>query len=156
MRPKERVIARQSLDKRLNKLRNSEALERPPRGWIRAIRDALGMTSSQLARRLGVVQSRVTVMEQAEMRQTLTLATLEKAAQAMDCQLVYTLVPRKPLEQLVEDRAKLKARKMLTHISHSMVLEAQGVADADEQWQLEQMTREITDRAGSNLWKEDE
>lgn len=156
MRPKERVTARQSLDKRLNKLRNSEALKRPPRGWIRAIRDALGMTSSQLARRLGVVQSRVTVMEQAETRQTLTLATLEKAAQAMDCQLVYALVPRKPLEQLVEDRAQLKARKMLKHISHSMVLEAQGVEDADERWQLEQMTREITHRAGSNLWEEDE
>jgi predicted DNA-binding mobile mystery protein A len=156
MHPDERATARRSLDRRLNQLREHQAFERPPRGWIRAIRNALGMTSAQLAKRLGVVQSRVTAMEQAEMRQTLTLASLAKAAQAMDCQLVYALVPREPLEKLVKNRARLKAKEALNHISHSMVLEAQSVAETDEQEQLERMTREMIGGAGPSLWKDDD
>src|SRR6056297_2717580 len=105
MRPEERITARRILDNRLTSLRDSDAPARPPRGWIRAIREALGMTTSQLAARLGVVQSRVPALEQAEAKKTVTLASLEKAANAMDCRLVYALVPRKPLEELVEERA---------------------------------------------------
>ena len=114
------------------------------------------MTTSQLAERLGVVQSRVTAIEKAEAKQTLTLASLEKAAHALDCRLVYALVPREPLEELVEDRARLKARKRLESISHSMTLEAQGVAEADEQPQLERMVQRLLDKPGSELWEDDE
>jgi predicted DNA-binding mobile mystery protein A len=112
------------------------------------------MTSSQLAERLGVVQSRVPALEQAEARKTVTLASLEKAAHAMDCRLVYALVPRKPLEELVEDRARLKAKKRLASTSHSMALEAQSVAEADEQEQLKRLTRQLLEKAGSDLWED--
>lgn len=156
MRPEDRAAARRNLDKRLNTLRHSEAVSRPPRGWIRAIREALGMTTSQLAKRLGVVQSRVTAIEKAEAKQTLTLASLEKAAHALDCRLVYALVPGEPLEERVEGRARLKARKRLESTSHSMVLEAQGVAEADEQQQLKRMVQRLLDKAGSELWEDDE
>lgn len=154
MRSEDRATARRKVDERLNSVRNSEAFARPPRGWIRAIRDALGMTSSQLAERLGVVQSRVPALEQAEARKTVTLASLEKAAHAMDCRLVYALVPRKPLEELVEDRARLKAKKRLASTSHSMALEAQSVAEADEQEQLKRLTRQLLEKAGSDLWED--
>lgn len=156
MRPEDRATARRNLDKRLSGLRDSEALARPPRGWIRAIREAVGMTTAQLAKRLGVVQSRVTVIEKAEVQQSLTLASLEKAAHALDCRLVYALVPRQPLEDLVEDRARLKARKRLEFISHSMALEAQGIAEADEQEQLKRMVQRLLEKSGSDLWEEDE
>lgn len=114
------------------------------------------MTTAQLGKRLGVVQSRVTAIEQAEARHTLTLASLEKAAHALDCRLVYALVPRKPLEELVEDRARLKAGKRLESTRHSMALEAQGVAEADEQEQLKRMVQRILDKAGSELWEDGE
>lgn len=156
MRPKDRATARRNLDKRLNGLRDSEALARPPRGWIRAIREAVGMTTAQLAKRLGIVQSRVTVIEKAEVQQSLTLASLARAAHALDCHLVYALVPRQPLEDMVEDRARLKARKRIESISHSMALEAQGVAEADEQEQLKRMVQRLLEKSGSDLWEEDE
>ncbi|VAX03953.1 hypothetical protein MNBD_GAMMA20-319, partial [hydrothermal vent metagenome] len=95
MRPKERAVARRQLDKRLNLLRDSESFVRPSRGWIKAIREALGMTTTQLAKRLGVVQSRTVAIEQAEAKGSITLNSLEKAANALDCRLVYALVPRK-------------------------------------------------------------
>ena len=84
MRPQERATARRQLDKRLITINKSDALARPPRGWVKAIREALGMTTAQLANRLGVVQSRVIAIEQSEAKGTITLNSLEKAAQALD------------------------------------------------------------------------
>lgn len=155
MRPKERAVARRQLDKRLNFLRDSESFVRPSRGWIKAIREALGMTTTQLAKRLGVVQSRTVAIEQAEAKGSITLNSLEKAANALDCRLVYALVPRKPLDELVSERVERLAKKRLKSTSHSMALEAQGVEPADEQEQLKRMMQNLLDKAGSELWEED-
>ena len=155
MRPKERAVARRQLDKRLNSLRDSKSFMRPSRGWIKAIREALGMTTTQLAKRLGVVQSRAVAIEQAEAKGTITLNSLEKAANALDCRLVYTLVPRKPLDALVAERAERLARKRLKSTSHSMALEAQSVEPTDEQEQLMRMIQKLIEKASSELWEED-
>lgn len=156
MRSEERATARRALDNRLNSVRDPEFVARPPRGWIRAIREALGMTTSQLAERLGVVQSRVPALEQSEAKKTVTLASLEKAAHALDCRLVYALVPRKPLEELVKDRARIKAKQRLASTRHSMALEAQSVAETDEIEQLKRLTRQLIEKSGSELWEGDE
>jgi predicted DNA-binding mobile mystery protein A len=154
MRAEDRATARRQLDKRLSLLQNAEALARPPRGWVKAIREALGMTTAQLARRLGVAQSRAVTIEQAETKGTITLNSLEKAAQALDCRLVYVLVPRKPLEALVEDRARALAKKRLQSTAHSMALEDQSVNAEDESEQLKALTRRLIEEARSKLWDE--
>ncbi len=154
MRAAERVFARRQLDKRLNMLRNAEELSRPPRGWVRAIREALGMTAAQLAKRMGVTQPRIATLEQAEARGAITLETLEAAARALDCRLVYALVPRQPLDVLVEERARRLAQKRIEAISHSMALEAQRVDHADESVQGERLVRQLVEKAGSELWEE--
>ncbi len=113
------------------------------------------MTTTQLAKRLGVVQSRAVAIEQAEAKGTITLNSLEKAANALDCRLVYALVPRKPLDELVSERAERLAKKRLRSTSHSMALEAQSVKVADEQEQLKRMIERLIEKAGSELWEED-
>ena len=128
---------------------------RPPRGWLKAIREALGMTTAQLGRRLGVVQSRVVAIEQAEAKGTITLNSLEKAAQALDCRLVYALMPRQPLEDIVEQRASLLAKSRLKSTGHTMTLEAQGVDATDESEQLKRLIRQLVEKSGSKLWEED-
>ena len=155
MRPSERAVARRQLDKRLNYLRETETFVRPSRGWIKAIREALGMTTTQLAQRLGVVQSRAVAIEQAEANGKITLNSLEKAAHAMDCRLVYSLVPRKQLDELVRERAERLARKRMESTRHSMALEAQGVEAADEQEQLKRMIDRMLEKAGSEIWEEE-
>jgi len=152
MRAQERAMARKQLDKRLNFLQNSEILARPPRGWIKAIREALGMTTAQLAKRLNVSQPRVLGIEKAEVSGSIKLESLERAARALDCRLVYTLVPRKPLESLVEDRARELAKKRLRATSHSMALENQRVDEADEQEHLERLVQKLLNQPGSALW----
>jgi len=155
MRAEDRASARRQLDKRLSLLQSTELLARPPRGWLKAIREALGMTTAQLGKRLGVVQSRAVAIEQAEAKGTITLNSLEKAAHALDCRLVYALVPRNPLNDLVTERAKSLAKQRLESTRHSMALEAQSVDAADEQEQLKRMVQRLLDKAGSELWEED-
>ena len=155
MRHEERATARRQLDKRLNILRNSDAFTRPPRGWLKAIREALGMTTAQLARRLGVSQPRAVAIETAEVEGSLTLDSLERAAHALDCRLIYTLAPRKPLDELVAERAQHLAIRRLESTRHSMSLEAQEVDIVDEEEQLKRLTQRLIEKAGSELWKED-
>jgi predicted DNA-binding mobile mystery protein A len=154
MRAQNRASARKSLDKRLNPLRNTDAFANPPRGWVKAIREALGMTAAQLAARLNITQPSVAGLEKAEASKTITLETLGRAARALDCTLVYTLVPRSSLENLVQERARKAARERLASISHSMALEDQRVADEDERAQLERLAQKLIDEPGSALWDE--
>jgi predicted DNA-binding mobile mystery protein A len=156
MRAEDRALARRQLDKRLAEIRELGAFSRPSRGWIKAIREALGMTTAQLARRLGVSQPRVTAMEKGEIQGSLTLESLEKAAHAMDCRFVYALVPRKPLVDTVSEQAQRKARNKLASTSHSMVLEAQGVDRETETEQVERLARQLQAKAGAALWDDDE
>ncbi len=152
MRPEDREAARRQLDKRLSLL-NADALARPPRGWVKAIREALGMTTAQLAKRLGVSQPRVVAIEQAEAKGTITLDSLERAANALDCRLVYALVPRQPLDALVEERAARLASKRLDSTRHTMALEAQALDTADENEQRKRLIRRLIEQAGSELWE---
>lgn len=156
MRSEDRALARRQLDKRLAELRELEAFSRPPRGWIKAIREALGMTTAQLARRLGVSQPRVTALEKGEIQGSLTLESLEKAAHALDCRLVYALVPRKPLVDTVREQAQRKARNKLASTSHSMVLEAQAVDRETEAEQVDRLAQQLEAKAGAALWDDDE
>jgi predicted DNA-binding mobile mystery protein A len=152
MRAFDRASARRNLDKRLSLLKNADALARPSRGWIRAIREALGITTTQLAKRLGIAQPSVIGLEKAEASKAITLETLERAARALDCMLVYALVPRKPLEAMVQERAREAASERLRAISHSMTLEDQRVGEDDERMQLERLAQKLIDGPGSALW----
>ena len=148
-------MARKQLDKRLNILQNVDTLVRPPRGWIKAIREAFGMTTAQLAKRLNVSQPRVLGIEKAEASGSIKLESLERAARALDCRLVYALVPRKPLESLAEDRARELAKKRLRATSHSMALENQRVDEADELEHLKRLVQKLLTQPGSALWEDE-
>jgi predicted DNA-binding mobile mystery protein A len=107
-------LARKHLDQRLARLQPVGELARPPRGWLRAIRDSLGMTAAQLAARLKVSQPRIVEMEKAEQRGAITLDTLERATRALDCTLVYALVPNGSLDGLVRKQARKVADEAIS------------------------------------------
>ena len=154
MRAKDRALARKSLDKRLNIFRNHPGFARPPRGWVKALRDALGMTAEHLASRICVTRPRIYEIEKSELSGSITLDSLERAARAMDCELVYALVPRRPLEELIQDRALRRAKAQLKQTAHSMALEDQSVDPEDERQQIEALAKKLAQKAGSELWEE--
>lgn len=107
------------------------------------------MSSAQLAKRLEIKQPSVVALEQSEARGTIQLATLRRVAEALDCTLVYTLVPNKPLETMVRDRARVLARNRLGPIAHSMQLEDQKVGAQESEAQLDDLVRGMNPR---RLW----
>jgi predicted DNA-binding mobile mystery protein A len=143
-------MARRQLDKRLQALRNIGP--RPTRGWIKAIREALGMSTRQFAKRLTVSQPSAINLERNEAAGVITLENLERAARALDCQLVYALVPRKSLEAIAGERAEQVARSHLRSTAHTMALEAQSVDADDESEQVEQLARRLLEQQRSKLW----
>lgn len=83
------------------------------------------MTTRQLAERLGVGQSTAVALEKSEANDRITLQSLRRAAEALDCELHYVLVPRRPLTELVEQRAGYIAKKAVSSVMHTMSLEDQ-------------------------------
>lgn len=152
MKSHERIMARRHLDQRLNPWRSLPSA-RPPSGWIRAIRQAFGMSLTQLGQRIGVSQPRASGIERAEMDDSITLDSLKRAAEALNCDLVYALVPRQPLEEMVLEQARLVARERIQGVSHSMALEDQKVSHADEEAQIERLAQELARQSPATLWQ---
>lgn len=121
----------------------------PPRGWIRAIRESLGMTATQLARRMGITQATVTEFETSEVKGSIRLDTLRRAAEAMNCTLVYAFVPKEPLEKIVEDRAYNVAAQLAKPTEHTMGLEDQGLSAEDRKEALRDYARSLNP---NRLW----
>ncbi len=142
------------LDSRFATLRPLLKTQRPPKGWLRAVRDALGMTTKQLARRLGVSQPRIVELEQSEASGTVTLNTLQRAAEAIGCRLVYALVPEKPLVDTVRERAEFLARQRQTAVEHTMRLEDQAVKDKRAARALHEQIIEDMLQRPARLWDE--
>ncbi len=85
------------------------------------------MSTAQLAQRLDIKQPSVTALEQSEAKGSIELATLRRVAEALDCELVYALVPNKPLDAIVREKARALARQRFEPVEHSMLLEDQNV-----------------------------
>lgn len=131
----------------------SATAPRPREGWLRTLRKSLGMSTGALAKRLHISQPAVVQLEKGETKETVTLGSLRKAAAALDCDLVYALVPRKPLENMVRDQADAVARKELRTVSHSMALENQRPGPAVEEQQLHALREQLLAGSWQRLWK---
>lgn len=153
MKRKTKLIRKQ-LEKTLKKFDPLRDSPPPVKGWIRAIRDALGMNGRQLADRLGEHRSRTKQIEQQEMTGSLTFKTIRRIAEALDCVFVYCLVPRTSLEETVRNQAKQVALKRLDRASHTMKLENQALGKAENREILSNMIEEIMDELPANLWDE--
>lgn len=146
---------RAQLDLRIAKIRPLAAEASAPRmGWIRSIREALGMSASQLAARMGITMQSVRKLEDGEADKRITLATLERAAQALGGRLVYFVVPDEALEVRVDARARAVARKRLARVRHSMALEAQEPPPALHEMQVAELAAELKAKRSRELWDE--
>jgi predicted DNA-binding mobile mystery protein A len=144
--------SRYILDRRLRGFGGTVQFAPPVRGWIKAVREALGMTTEQLARRLGVKQPSVVGLEQSEAKGTIELATLRRAAEALDCTLVYALIPNHSLEATVRERARQYVRRRMEPVEHTMLLEDQAVPRGQSEAELEAELDEILRETNPKLF----
>jgi predicted DNA-binding mobile mystery protein A len=143
------------LDQRFAALRPLAKSQRPPKGWIRAVRNALGMTTAQFARRLKIAQPSVVELERSEAGNSITLRTLERAAEALGCRVVYALIPAQPLAETVRERAQRVADKKMAAVEHTMRLEDQAVRTKGTQAALRHKLIEDLMRKPARLWDEE-
>ena len=107
------------------------------------------MTEKELGDRMGISQPSVSSLERSEADGTIRLSTLRRAAEALNCEVAYVLIPRRPLDELVNERARALARDELARVRQSMSLEAQDVALSQEA--LEERARDLI--ASRRLWR---
>ena len=108
------------------------------------------MTQRQLASRLGITAVSVSLMERSEAEETIQLANLRRVANALDCDLVYALLPRRPLEQRVYERSRKLAEEKLRSIEQTMKLEDQTVQDS--RYREEQIDELLQQQIPSKIW----
>ena len=109
----DKKIFRHSYQKKFDSLKNV-AIEKPLQGWLKTIREFLGMTSTQFAKKIQVSQSRVINMEQNE--KNLKISTMERIADSLDCDFIYAFVPRENIETIFYNQARKKALKILKKV----------------------------------------
>ena len=129
---------------------------RPPEGWLKTIRKTLGLNTRQLADRLGVRHSSVLRLEKREVQDKITIASLSKAAKAMNCQLIYAIVPKtgfNNLNEITEQQAKNLASYLVKKAEHNMKVESQGISAKETKKQISQLATELKTRMNSDLWE---
>ncbi len=124
-------------------------------GWLRTVRKALGMSGPQLAKRLGVTKGQVSKTEMGEVAGSVSLKTIHKMAQAMNCRLVYAVIPEKEIGQVIKERAIKKAKAQVKIASTHMALEAQALNREKLNAEIERIASEIVDKMPADLWNDE-
>jgi predicted DNA-binding mobile mystery protein A len=149
-------LMREQVQESLNEFSNLAHTPTPKKGWITTIREALGMPNKVLAQRLGCSQANITAIERREAKKTITLETLDRAAQSMNCKLVYCLIPLEPLDEILKKQARAVAKKRIKSVNHSMKLELQGLNTQQLKQQEDNLVQELLQGNPKDLWSDDE
>ena len=141
------------LDSHFISLANLRNTHIPKEGWLKSIRQAIGISTTQLAKKLGVTRQSVTEMEQREANGSITIKSLKEAANAMDLQLIYVLMPKDgSLELLIDRKARELATKIVKRASHTMKLENQENSTERILEAIEERTNQIKNASFKILW----
>lgn len=140
------------LDRKLKRNISLSKIELPREGWIKEIRKALKMSYSQLAKRLSVTPNAIKKFEDSEMQGTISLNSLNKIANAMDCRVVYAFVPNESFEKIIDNQIDKVAEKMVQRVYHSMRLEDQNLSDEIHKEQLNELKYDLKNNFSSKIW----
>jgi predicted DNA-binding mobile mystery protein A len=147
------------LDKQLKEWQSvSKKYGAPRDGWIKTLREALSMSATQLANRLGLSRARITQLENAEINDAVTIRALREAASAMECEFIYAIVPKgnSTLEEIIKSRAKKIAEERINRVSHTMSLEEQGLQDNILQDQKDDLAKNLYTALNKKFWSNEE
>jgi predicted DNA-binding mobile mystery protein A len=145
-------LQKRQLEKTFEAVKVTLRVEVPPKGWIHAIREALAMPLHTLAERMKITPSGVRDIERRESDGSITLRTLRQAAAALNCRVVYFVVPNEPLDKMIDHEAIRAAKRLIEGVAQTMTLESQATTTSD-QVELLQDTLEILRQKPSLIWR---
>jgi len=146
-------LLRQQLDAKLRGMRKAAEEPVPVKGWIRSIREALAMNARQLADRLGVTPSRISELEEAERTGAVTINSMRRAAEALNCRYVYMLLPESSLEETLEAQVERYLREKFQRVGQTMLLEEQELAHREESLLFRNMRDELMFDPPKAIWE---
>ncbi len=132
----------------------AQGLSIPKEGWIRTVRKSLGMSGAQLGRKLGLTRSYISNTEKAELSNNVTLKTMKQMAEAMNCRLVYAIVPESNVHDILEARAKEKSKAIVERTSIHMALEAQTLSQDHLNFEVQRLAEEMVRDGLTDLWND--
>ncbi|HTI12844.1 MAG TPA: mobile mystery protein A [Puia sp.] len=147
----DKKLIREQLDDKLDKIRPLAFLSMES-GWIKVIREALSMSTKQLGKKVGIDQSRISRLENAEIEGDLKLSSLKKIAEGLNMRLVYCFVPEESLEEMMENQAKAIAQKRMNNVNQTMRLEDQELSEKEKAKALEDLTQRILIDEPKDFW----
>lgn len=119
---------------------------------LKDIREVLGMTQKQLAKKLKVKQPLIARIE--KNTRSCAVSTLSRIANALECELMCSVVSKQPLEEIINERAQVVAKKMLDRTFSNMALEKQSPGAEAYKFQLKKLTEELAANPGPALWED--
>ena len=145
-------IIREQLDKKLDSLKTFASSGIPKQGWIKTLREALGLSARHLGEKAGMDQSRISRLENAEKNGNLKLSSLQKIAKGLNMRFVYGFVSEDTLEQMVRAQARKIALKRLKRLNNTMRLEKQELSNEEQKKALEDMIEKILIDQPKDFW----
>ncbi len=145
-------LRRSQLDQSLGQVKRLN-LKRPRLGWIKEIRESLGMSMQDLAVRIGTIKQRVERIEKDELLGKVTLETMKKTAEALECEFVYFLVPKSSLEETLKNQALRASEVISNQVGTTMELEAQGTSVKTRKMLLERLAQELLLKGDRKIWR---
>jgi predicted DNA-binding mobile mystery protein A len=146
-----RTLRRRQLDRLVQPLAKV-APQIPSRGWIKTVREALGMSARQIGARLALTQQSVAELERAEQAGSISLKNLKRLAEAMQCRLVYAFVPDESFESLVRHQAERVADQVVRRVEASMSLEDQSTESDTQRQRKADLVADLVRTTPRNLW----
>ncbi|MEI6583605.1 MAG: mobile mystery protein A [Chitinophagia bacterium] len=143
----------QQLNEKMNQLNDMQHVIVPPIGWIKAIRNGIGMSMEQLGKKLSITKQGVMDIEKREKEGAITIKSMKEIAKAMDMRFVYGFVPNAgSLEQMIETRALQIATKIVERTSTTMKLEDQANSKERVEKAIKERASEIINKTPKILW----
>lgn len=151
---KNMALVRRQLDEKLSDWRKIKSKTPPSSGWLRAIRESIGLTRRQVALRMKIDPKTLLKFEEGELTGTITLNSLRRVADNLNCTLLYAMLPSETLDRMLEKQATKVAANILRHTSQSMKLEKQAISTKEEQQQIKELAQELKSSLKRVLWEE--
>jgi len=148
----DKKVAREQLDKKLDSLKTFATSGIPQQGWIKTVREALGLSARQLGEKAGIDQSRISRLENAEKDGSLKLSSLQKVAKGLNMRFIYGFVSENTLEEMVRSQARKIALRRLKQLDNTMRLEKQELSDEEQKKALEDMIEKILVDQPKDFW----
>jgi predicted DNA-binding mobile mystery protein A len=143
----------QQLNEKMDLLNGMQHVIVPPIGWIKAIRNGIGMSMEQLGKKLSITKQGVMDIEKREKEGAITIKSMQEIAKAIDMQFVYGFVPNEgDLEQMIETRALEMATKIVERTSTTMKLEDQANSKERIENAIKERASEIINKTPKILW----